>query len=72
MRRSLYEQPGALARTWRTSILPLLADQEPGNATERFTLAEILAELGLDEASVLRPEASAHATAFGEGVDGTT
>lgn len=71
MRRSLYEQPGALARTWRTSILPLLADQEPGDATERFALAGILEELGLDEASLLRPEASTGDTASGEGVDGS-
>ncbi|MFF3557350.1 McrB family protein [Streptomyces tsukubensis] len=59
MRRSLYEDPGALARAWRTSILPLLADQEPGDTIDRFALDEILDALGIEEATLLRQAASA-------------
>ncbi|MDF2258299.1 McrB family protein [Streptantibioticus ferralitis] len=56
MRLGLYEQPGALARAWRTSILPLLEDQhqDEGDAAERFGLPALLAELGLDESALLR------------------
>ncbi|MFJ3720073.1 McrB family protein [Streptomyces sp. NPDC090057] len=69
MRRSLYEKPGALARAWRTSILPLLADQEPGDAIGRFALDEILDELGIEEATLLRQAPSADETP-GEDVSG--
>ncbi|MFF3458593.1 hypothetical protein ACFYXH_30595 [Streptomyces sp. NPDC002730] len=69
MRRSLYEEPGALARAWRTSILPLLADQEPGDTSDRFALDELLDELGIEEASLLRQAPSAD-EADGEDVSG--
>ncbi|MFI5648814.1 McrB family protein [Kitasatospora sp. NPDC051705] len=68
MRRHLYEQPGALARTWRTSILPLLADQhlDETGIQERFGLTALLTDLGLDEQSLLtRAEALAGSEAEG-------